>query len=168
MISKEIDTFFRWLQIREDHGYPRLTTLAQLRADADHSSLLKRLLAGEEPLPEPPPLAFSYPWCELIEKGQERPFEVYESGFDPDILIVDQGAWVILDRPGDRSWIVTYKVPDVERIRRASDREFTNIKVGPEYLKLSESRWRVYSTTPAPQDPTWVIERTSSDTPPVV
>lgn len=63
---KEI--FKRWLEIRlkwqgEKYEYfdTRLPFTAQLIADIDHSSLLQRLLEGKEPLPEPPPLKYSYP-----------------------------------------------------------------------------------------------------------
>lgn len=165
MISKEIDIFFRWLQIREDNGYGRNLTLSQLRADADHSSLLKRLLQGEEPLPEAPPRSFSYPWCRLILDGVGHPFEVYESELFPGMLGIDQSTWVILERPAENTWIVTYKTPDVARIRLApaKDFDFARATGSDEYLKNSDSRWKVYSKGPdphgGPSGQLWVIER---------
>lgn len=167
-VSKEINIFFRWLEIREENGYPRTTTLNQLKADADHSSLLKRLLRGEDPLPEAPPRAYSYPWCGLIRDGKASPFEVSESGMVPGKLVIEQSLWEIIEKLGEDSWIVTYHTPDVSRIRRTPDHVFRDTsKAGYEYLKLSESRWKVYSTGPNPIDPerkAWVIERVSPDT----
>jgi hypothetical protein len=51
-----------WIQIRNEneHGAPT-------SADADHSSLLWRLLSGKPPLPFAPPCRFSYPDYELAE-----------------------------------------------------------------------------------------------------
>lgn len=62
----------RWLLLKERHeptGWHSKRDerrwddgeFAQLRADASHSALLRRLLSGKEPLPEPPPLKHAYP-----------------------------------------------------------------------------------------------------------
>ena len=51
----------RWLRIRADNGKPFPESLGQLEVDIDHSALLRRLLSGKEPLPQPPPLKHSYP-----------------------------------------------------------------------------------------------------------
>lgn len=47
---------YRWGGERRWHG-----ELAQLAMDVTHSSLLRRLLSGKEPLPERPWLRHSYP-----------------------------------------------------------------------------------------------------------
>jgi hypothetical protein len=46
----------QWLEIKN-----RRTLRETTAADVDHSALLRRLLAGKEPLPEPPPLKNGYP-----------------------------------------------------------------------------------------------------------
>ncbi len=168
MISNEIDIFFRWLQIREDNGYSRTFTLQQLRADADHSSLLKRLLRGEKPLPEAPPRAYSYPWCDLITYGVAYPFEVYESKMFPGMLCIEQSVWKILESPAVDTWVVTYRTPDVDKIRRAPATSFGTSRAADmeEYLKDSDSRWYVCRGVDPrhPDIPGWVISRITSDT----
>ncbi len=166
-VTPDIETFLRWLEIREKNGQGVRDT-QQLRIDADHSGLLRRLLAGEEPAAEAPPLAYSYPWVELIKTGRGDPFEVYEAHpegviFPRDSLIIDQTWWHVLEKLGDDEWIVTYKTPDVEAIAKAkSDGSWWKDKDRTIPMKRSDSRWRVYTTGPNPRSPerkAWVIER---------
>jgi len=59
-------------------------------AEASHSSLLWRLLSGEEPLPDPPPTYFRRPDYELAE-GRPTLCEISCHG---DTLVVNQdGRW---------------------------------------------------------------------------
>ena len=58
----------RWERLREVHLQDHLSQIPT-DADADHSALLARLLAGEEPFLVPPPTSHSYPWYELVENG---------------------------------------------------------------------------------------------------
>lgn len=44
--------------------------------DAEHSSLLARLISGREPLKFPPPRSYSYPWYNLVEQGFANNVEV--------------------------------------------------------------------------------------------
>lgn len=69
-VQRIISIIARWLYIREFHESPSGTPWAQydhgfamrqMRADVDHSALLRRLLEGKEPLDEPPPKLYSYP-----------------------------------------------------------------------------------------------------------
>lgn len=55
-------TVKRWSaeKLANDARYGIAST-GQLIPDVDHSALLYRLLRGRDPLPEPPPLAHSYP-----------------------------------------------------------------------------------------------------------
>lgn len=67
--------FSRWLRIKLQHEEklqsryeyllkspdPLSSIFMQIAADADHSTLLQRMLSGKEPLPEPPPLKHGYP-----------------------------------------------------------------------------------------------------------
>jgi len=48
----------RWLEIRENWGLSGVSA-DQLFCDMDHSALFRRLLAGKEVFPEPPPLSHS-------------------------------------------------------------------------------------------------------------
>ena len=45
-------------------------------ADLAHSALLRRLLEGKSPLPDPPPCYRSYPWYDLIEDGHAEKVSV--------------------------------------------------------------------------------------------
>ncbi len=165
MDSADIKHFLNWLEIRERCGQDGGDAL-QLRCDADHSSLLRRLLKGKEPLPEPPPLAMSYPWYELIDEGRAEAFEVYLVGEDHGLfpagtLIIEQSAWTVLETLGPDSWVATYRVPDekeIQELRRK--REWQNYKGIPK--KLSDSRWKVYTPGPHPKIPErkqWIVER---------
>lgn len=67
MVGKTLD--------RERHEmifWREMLGIAQLCADADHSALLRRLLEGKEPLPEPPPIRNAYP---IYPDDDERPPE---------------------------------------------------------------------------------------------
>lgn len=128
---KDIDCLFRWLQIREQYGYEFPQDYCKLRIDADHSALLDRLLQGKEPLPEPPPRAFSYPWYELIENGFAYPYEVWEPTnrlHDYPTLVIDQSSqWKIVEKIFDREWICTYNIARYDQ--------------PPQFV---EGRWRIF------------------------
>lgn len=59
--NRILDCIKKWLEIREKYHSNFLSTPSQLRADIDHSALLRRLISGRAPLPDPPPLKWSYP-----------------------------------------------------------------------------------------------------------
>lgn len=93
----------RWQRLRAPHLLPHLSRIPS-DADADHSALLQRLLAGHEPFPTPPPTAYSYPWYSLVEKGwaiagcefwHSQPQEYEHS---PGWLHFQQSAWHIQSR----------------------------------------------------------------------
>jgi hypothetical protein len=84
----------RWLRIRNAAGDP------QLIADIDHSALLERLLDGQEPLPEPPPRAYSYPWYALIERGELQVDDVSDLATH---IVICQHRWEIERRAEDGS-----------------------------------------------------------------
>jgi len=63
-------------------------------ADVDHSSLLRRLLAGKSALLQPPPKRFGYPAWELIESDEIEVQDIQENNCD---IIIDQHngySWV--------------------------------------------------------------------------
>lgn len=163
------EAFFRWLEIREQNGI-LLSTAQQLRIDADHSSLLRRLQEDGEVFPEAPPRAYSYPWCDLIRAGIALPFEVHHgpdlrSG--PDSLLIEQcGDWRILERLGEDSFIATYEVVDqkaFQELRNDYARYQAFLRSELELpKKLSDSRWKVYVAgvmVNLPDRKQWVVER---------
>ena len=85
-----------WLKTLCEHGHPSPTW-----ADAEHSSLLRRLLDGKALLPKPPPLRFSYPDYQLAEG---LPVEIVELNIeDKNRVVVDQCPNWILIYQGPRS-----------------------------------------------------------------
>ena len=98
-----------WLQTKS-----RYTTvdLEHLEVDIAHSALLHRILDGLPVLPVPPPRAHSYPWYELLEKGEGTPHEVFEEKtfFPFHTLIIDQSPWKIVEKVRDEEWRVRYMI----------------------------------------------------------
>src|SRR4051812_42760311 len=62
----------KWKEIREANGNSAEINYAALYK----SCLLRRLLSGKEPLPLPPPTAYSAPWYEIVEEGYAERNEV--------------------------------------------------------------------------------------------
>jgi hypothetical protein len=116
-------------------------------ADADHSSLLLRLLLGKPALPYPPPRAFSYPNYDLVETGRYVAFEVGELGehWGKDKLGIDQSTqWQILERPAPKTWVVCYR-DGGERYLVRWEKEVTEVAVrkGTGYEKVKMDGWLV-------------------------
>jgi hypothetical protein len=113
-ISKDIDIFLRWLEIKQKYQDSYPSDITCLRISSMKSSLLERMLSGIEPLPIPPPTSFSYPWYKLIEDGVDYPYEVFELKgpfeklFNYKILVINQSFWHIINKLGDDIWEVTY------------------------------------------------------------
>ena len=143
--------FFRWLMIREQETGDRPTSVLTLMVDVDKSCLLRRLCDGKEPFPEPPPLAYSAPWYELLEKGRiecsdalvclkgEAPFQ------DFDEMNIAQHTWKILSKHGDRDFTCQYSIRSPEE-------------------RWSTSLWRIRfernrPDEPSPWDEIWSIEK---------
>lgn len=101
-----IECFSEWAQLRGDslHDCP---DFEQLSADIEHSSLLHRLLNGNLPLEDTPPLRYGYPDYALGRGEQVRIFELMtiEEGSDKGMVIVDQcGDWRWSDRENGVLW----------------------------------------------------------------
>lgn len=113
ILSKDLETLISWLKIRElgMGSFPASTdglVLAMYK-----SALLQRMMEGKDPLPEPPPKTFSYPWYSLIENGVGYPTDVWEAeGLEEEmfgkIISVNQFQWKIIEKVGPENWIVTY------------------------------------------------------------
>lgn len=152
---KDIEKLLKWLEIREENGIEFPSSLSSLKIDIDHSALLQRLLEGKDPLPIPPPRSFSYPWYDLIEKGEAHPCEVWEmppglNHEDFPMLVIDQFAgWKVLEKISDTEWVATHSYGD---------------RKNP---KWAEGKWRVYQIgSRVPQNPgngsfnkLWKIEK---------
>lgn len=84
-----------WLRIREENGYENPPTMA----DIYKGCLLGRMtMVGKPPLPTPPPLAYSAPWYNLIERNYANlhgsPFHEVSGPYDPSNSIVTEGRWL--------------------------------------------------------------------------
>jgi len=153
--NEAIQAFLRWLEIREAWGAPFPKYLGQLRADADHSALLQRLLEGKDPFPEPPPRSHSYPNYNLLERGFDDPLQVYELEDEDEnegmpVLVIDQAIWKIVEKLGPEEWIAAYEVVDQAKLRdlahaKGVDPASYVSQEGSRDLpmRLAESRWRV-------------------------
>jgi hypothetical protein len=67
----------KWCRVQEDAGKKPASCFTQLAADFAHSALLTRMLDGKEPLPQPPPVSYSYPWYILMERTGTHRAEVH-------------------------------------------------------------------------------------------
>lgn len=128
-LPKEVQALFKVLEIREENGYDFPRDLGHFKISIRKSALFNRLMEGKEPLPIPPPKAFSYPWYELIEDGYGYPYEVWkaEDNFFGDFPAVgiDQSIWKLIEEKGENDYIVSYLY-------------------GKDHSKLSETKWHVY------------------------
>ena len=138
-----IEAFFQWLKICEAQGYDLPMDRRSLKIRADHSALLERLLEGKEPLQEPPPRAFGYPWYDLVETGEGDAMEVFEAEGG---LVINQEPWIILQRvEADCEWIVTY--------------EYKSRMSGEVQVKRSNGRWCVTPGKVRDHVRRWIVKR---------
>ena len=160
---KLIDATARWVFLKLEHEKDATPEkiLATLYADAWHSSLLQRLLAGKEPLPVPPPTAYSYPWYSLIEEGEAT---LHESGvnfwgevqpehwgFAPGTKIVSicQSPWIIVKEDGLR-FVVKYDDDNSLFLLEPGKAYVTNVIEG----KKEVPGWKMTRVDPDKQDET--------------
>jgi hypothetical protein len=120
----------RWIQVAIREGYrPAVEggdmggAWANLPVEIAHSALLKRLVAGQEPLDQAPPRAYAYPWYSLYETGRGNVSEVFVpseplAGRERPIII-DQGVWMLVDEHEDGSWTVQWDEGHPQFVLRA-------------------------------------------------
>jgi hypothetical protein len=115
--------FLRWIQIRAENGHPIPNFLPAMEGDIFHSHLLRRMLAGKDPLDAPPPENFGQPWYELVETGRGVATEVKPWEWAPEQKIsVNQGIWTILEKKSDAEYVVTYRLnPAAFRLSKQPD-----------------------------------------------
>jgi hypothetical protein len=113
-----IRAFATWLKLRARHGQSIDLDAHMFEINARKSPLLDRLLAGIPPLPEPPPTRHSYPWYDLVEKGEDRAREVWvmtSNAFArPDMLVIDQSIWRIVEKRSGDEFVAAYSYVDGE------------------------------------------------------
>lgn len=157
----------RWLEIREQCGLPLRDDPDGLLVDLEHSSLLRRLLLGQPPLDEAPPVRFSYPWYALIETSEGRPYEVWvpEPGLlgDEASIVIDQTRWRVVTTLGEQDWIAAYYTPDTKLIAdlKASGQWEARLLKGGRPMRSSATRWRVHCEGKVDGRNQWLIERVS-------
>lgn len=86
--------------------YPDDRAMRVLLGNASHSALLAWLMAGNDPLPEPPPVLFSSPCHSMVVQGHR------EGWFD---AWLDDRGHVYL---GQRPWAIIRELPDGSRLVR--------------------------------------------------
>lgn len=100
----------RWLSIREDNSIPPPGRFHHMEDDISHSALLRRLIDGKDPLPDPPPESYGQPWYELMENGQSTDVQVAELEWGNGThLIINESLWKILRQDGPDAWYITYR-----------------------------------------------------------
>jgi hypothetical protein len=115
--------FLRWIQVRAQNGHTVPDFLPGLEGDIYHSHLLRRLLTGKEPLPNPPPESFGQGWYELLETGRAHNVEVRNWEWAPDVKIsINQGIWTIVQKNSESDFVVSYRQGgELFNLRRQED-----------------------------------------------
>lgn len=104
-----IDRLYVWLQTvsKEKGERPDLNNTANITK----SCLLYRLtVEAKEPLPHPPPRAYSAPWYELIEQEIGSAYEVWadETERGARVAINQDAGWRFVEQVSDDHWIIEY------------------------------------------------------------
>ena len=152
-----------WLEIREQEGYELPKTGSDFDMEADHSlrgGLLGWLVAGNKPLPNPPPVSFSRPWHDLVAKGRDEGFmDVYPMspeqsqayGLDR-MLNLNQRLWVLEEEVAENHYVIVQRVKGVEAYVAKPEWGRWRLQLGktPETHQHIEMKW-------------WVLERIEAD-----
>lgn len=105
-IDEQVTAVSLWIRICEEHGGHNPTS-----ADADHSSLLRRLLSGEQAFSFVPPRRYSYPDYRLAAGEPVKIGECFKPSaplFEPDVWIVDQARYRLIEHRGDGSLLLEW------------------------------------------------------------
>ena len=116
--------FLRWIQIRAENGHPIPNFLPAMEGDIFHSHLLRRMLAGKDPLEAPPPESFGQPWYDLVEtgRGTRDRGQAVGVGARSRRSPINQGIWTILEKKSDSEYLVTYRLnPEAYRLTPQGD-----------------------------------------------
>lgn len=96
----------QWMKCYHKHNDATFLCYS-LRVAMDNSLLLPRILEGKKIFDEPPPLAFGYPWYELIENGKANARNVVINE-DRKFVIIDNFSWMLLDQYNSKA-LITYE-----------------------------------------------------------
>lgn len=101
----------QWIHLAQIHRYGGEWTPTE--ADIAHSGLLERLLDNRDPLPLPPPLAWSYPWYSIVEKGvsyftSTRPDWFTSDNFPNHVVICQHPGWEVKRHLDPAGWVLTH------------------------------------------------------------
>lgn len=123
-----INQIVEWYRIRNENGITDNPT----SPDVDHSSLLRRLLSGEEIFPYAPPRNHSYPDYEAASGREIVVMNVWFGKKSDDTIenlvsgkvVINQSVWAILRKEGD-TYIIQWDGDPAEwRIRPRTQQEF--------------------------------------------
>jgi hypothetical protein len=122
----QIAALTRWIQVGRSTGYfnygmEHRPDRDRFPNDADihHSALLSRLRSGKDPLPKPPPHAFSSPWYSVMEEDGPHDCEVGEimpvepwmdasSDSDKPRIAINQDLWIVEKQVSDDELLVRW------------------------------------------------------------
>jgi hypothetical protein len=165
-VARIVRAAVTWVDIARKNGYGGEGWIPTA-ADISHSSLLGRLLAGQEPEPIAPPLSYSYPWVGLNESGAAYFIpESFQEWFEtePDWAIHREGylslcqdsGWEIVERlnPGYR--LTHSQAPGTWALRPLCDDE-DHPQRGTHFNAMSGK--------PEPILATWVLKRETMENP---
>lgn len=108
---KTAHAVLRWIEVAQAAGHFR--DRLPDRADADHSALLARLLAGKLWLPHPPPCAYANPWYAAVEEqrvgaGKEGRYSTWAPSFSADHqhVVIHQAAYAVMGPHAAGGWVI--------------------------------------------------------------
>lgn len=109
--QETLKTLMKWFEVVGHAYYKRWNQTYQLdamsfKANVLHSALLRWMLDGNEPLPEPPPCRFSNPWHQLVVDGEGVALDVRHDE-ERETVVIEQRPWKLLKRT-ETGYVVTY------------------------------------------------------------
>ena len=108
------DRLLKWGRVRVENGHT--IDFVGNPAVVLKSCLFMRVVhQGKEPLPYPPPTAYSAPWYSLIESGNTDLHEI-DVSFHEQAVYICQCPWQIVEKSDDGEYIVRFaKMPEEEK-----------------------------------------------------
>lgn len=161
-MSLWIKTARTWNPQYRDRWYPH-------GADFKKSRLFWRIRSGRQPLPEPPPCAFSCPWYEVVEEDQPHwcsdvsPSSMWEDAqYSPRLgptVQINQCSYQLLHKVTETEAIVQYGSYRYWLWKGEKDRTGTLTLERPEggtaEMTISVKRWFLQRVVEAPQGSAW-------------
>jgi hypothetical protein len=133
-----------WIEVAEQWGYT--VRVYNLLVDADHSSLLRRILDGKKVHDVPPPVSYSYPNYALLDDGVSYAEEVWErDGFESLAdggmpVVIEQTVWKGLERLPD-GWIARYPMGHGDK--RQWSKKYLIVKDGDKKGPMGKQQYKI-------------------------